>query len=57
MELKEQEKFLRIKKEVIKIIENKKEKLTENNIKVILYLFLKEYLYLFVFLHTITDNF
>ena len=34
MELKEQEKFLRIKKEVIKIIENKKEKLTENNIKV-----------------------
>ena len=34
MELKEQEKFLRIKKEVIKMIESKKEKLTENNIKV-----------------------
>ena len=33
MELKEQEKFLRIKKEVIKMIENKKEKLKENNIK------------------------
>ena len=34
MELKEQEKFLRIKKEVIKMIENKKEKLKENNIKI-----------------------
>ena len=33
MELKEQEKFLEIKKEVIKMIENKKEKLKENNIK------------------------
>ena len=29
MELKEQEKFLEIKKEVIKTIENKKEKLKE----------------------------
>ena len=34
MELKEQEKFLRIKKEVTKMIENKKEKLKENNIKI-----------------------
>ena len=34
MELKEQEKFLEIKKEVIKMIERKKEKLKENNIKV-----------------------
>ena len=34
MELKEQEKFLKIKKEVIKMIENKKEKLKENNIKI-----------------------
>ena len=34
MELKEQEKFLRIKKEVKKMIENKKEKLKENNIKI-----------------------
>ena len=34
MELKEQEKFLRIKKEVIKMIESKKEKLKENNIKI-----------------------
>ena len=34
MELKEQEKFLKIKKEVIKMIERKKEKLKENNIKV-----------------------
>ena len=34
MELKEQEKFLEIKKEVIKMIESKKEKLKENNIKV-----------------------
>ena len=34
MELKEQEKFLEIKKEVIKMIENKKEKLKENNIKI-----------------------
>ena len=34
MELKEQEKFLRIKKEVVKMIENKKEKLKENNIKI-----------------------
>ena len=34
MELKEQEKFLRVKKEVIKMIENKKEKLKENNIKI-----------------------
>ena len=34
MELKEQEKFLRIKKEVIKMIENKKEKLKEDNIKI-----------------------
>ena len=34
MELKEQEKFLRIKKEVIKMIENKKENLKENNIKI-----------------------
>ena len=34
MEVKEQEKFLEIKKEVIKMIENKKEKLKENNIKV-----------------------
>ena len=33
MELKEQEKFLEIKKEVVKMIENKKEKLKENNIK------------------------
>ena len=33
MEVKEQEKFLEIKK-VIKIIESKKEKLKENNIKV-----------------------
>ena len=33
MELKEQEKFLKIKKEVVKMIENKKEKLKENNIK------------------------
>ena len=33
MEVKEQEKFLEIKKEVIKMIENKKEKLKENNIK------------------------
>ena len=30
MELKEQEKFLRIKKEVVKMIENKKEKLKES---------------------------
>ena len=34
MEAKEKEKFLEIKKEVIKMIESKKEKLTENNIKV-----------------------
>ena len=34
MELKEQEKFLEIKKEVVKMIENKKEKLKENNIKI-----------------------
>ena len=34
MELKEQEKFLKIKKEVVKMIENKKEKLKENNIKI-----------------------
>ena len=34
MELKEQEKFLKIKKEVTKMIENKKEKLKENNIKI-----------------------
>ena len=34
MEVKEQEKFLEIKKEVIKMIENKKEKLKENNIKI-----------------------
>jgi len=34
MELKEQEKFLEIKKEVTKMIENKKEKLKENNIKI-----------------------
>ena len=34
MEVKDQEKFLEIKKEVIKMIESKKEKLTENNIKV-----------------------
>ena len=34
MELKEQKKFLEIKKEVIKMIERKKEKLKENNIKV-----------------------
>ena len=34
MELKEQEKFLEIKKEIIKMIERKKEKLKENNIKV-----------------------
>ena len=34
MELKEQEKFLEIKKEIIKMIENKKEKLKENNIKI-----------------------
>ena len=34
MEVKDQEKFLGIKKEVIKMIESKKEKLTENNIKV-----------------------
>ena len=33
MELKEQEKFLEIKKEVIKMIESKKEKLKENNVK------------------------
>ena len=32
MQLKEQEKFLEIKKEVIKMIERKKEKLKENNI-------------------------
>ena len=32
MELKEQEKFLEIKKEVIKIIRNKEEKLEINNI-------------------------
>ena len=30
MELKEQEKFLEIKKEVIKMIENKKDKKNEN---------------------------
>ena len=34
MEVKEQEKFLKIKKEVVKMIENKKEKLKENNIKI-----------------------
>lgn len=34
MEVKDQEKFLEIKKEVVKMIENKKEKLKENNIKV-----------------------
>ncbi len=33
MEVKEQEKFLEIKKEVIKIIRNKEEKLEINNIK------------------------
>ena len=33
MELKEQEKFSEIKKEVIKMIESKKEKFKENNIK------------------------
>jgi len=32
MQLKEQEKFLEIKKEVIKIIRNKEEKLEINNI-------------------------
>lgn len=32
MEVKEQEKFLEIKKEVIKIIRNKEEKLEINNI-------------------------
>ena len=34
MDLKEQEKFLEIKKEVIKVIESKQEKFKENNIKI-----------------------
>ena len=34
MDLKEQEKFLEIKKEIIKVIESKQEKIKENNIKI-----------------------
>jgi len=34
MDLKEQEKFLEIKKEVIKVIESKQEKIKKNNIKI-----------------------